>query len=277
MKKNSHRGLKSAFTIVELLVVIVIIGVLSVIIAVSYAGITNRATVASLSSDLANSSKQLKLFQAENDVYPTAVKCPITLNSEICLKSSSGTTYQYAVNNNTNPKSFSLTATSGELSYNLTNDTVPSPGGRNLLKRSRMDYIPSGTGTGSVKEIVADPIHGNVLHVNAQWVYQANYLSIVQNYQVGDTVKVSFFAKASESVTLRFTLNDSAAVISNMLSANIGTTWGTYTGSAIISRISGSTVNFYYYPDRAGVEYWIKSIKVEKSDNATPWTPAIED
>lgn len=42
----------NGFTIVELLVVIVVIGLLATIVVVSYTGVTNKAVVALLISDL---------------------------------------------------------------------------------------------------------------------------------------------------------------------------------------------------------------------------------
>ncbi|MFZ2125427.1 MAG: prepilin-type N-terminal cleavage/methylation domain-containing protein, partial [Candidatus Saccharimonadales bacterium] len=45
---------KPGFTIVELLVVIVVIGILAAITIVSYAGISQRAVAVSLQSDLAS-------------------------------------------------------------------------------------------------------------------------------------------------------------------------------------------------------------------------------
>ncbi|HZJ34804.1 MAG TPA: prepilin-type N-terminal cleavage/methylation domain-containing protein, partial [Candidatus Angelobacter sp.] len=53
----------NGFTIVELLVVIVVIGILAAITIVSYTGISQKAKEASLQSDLDNASKQIKLFQ----------------------------------------------------------------------------------------------------------------------------------------------------------------------------------------------------------------------
>src|SRR5665647_1189470 len=64
------------FTIVELLVVIVVIAILAAITIVTYTGISSKATVASLVSDLDNASKQLKIFQVINGAYPTANNCP---------------------------------------------------------------------------------------------------------------------------------------------------------------------------------------------------------
>jgi len=117
----------SGFTIVELLVVIVVIGILATITIVSYTGISQRAKVAAIQSDLTNSSKQIKLFQVTeaSGNYPTANNCPTPGASEICLRLSNGNTYTYAPSNGTNPKTFTLDATNGSTTYRITNDSVP--------------------------------------------------------------------------------------------------------------------------------------------------------
>ncbi|MDT4856622.1 Type II secretion system protein G precursor [compost metagenome] len=58
------------FTIVELLIVIVIIGILAAITIVAYNGIQNRAIEASVRSDMANAGKKLELLKAELTTYP---------------------------------------------------------------------------------------------------------------------------------------------------------------------------------------------------------------
>lgn len=116
----------SAFTIVELLVVIVVIGVLAAITIVSYTGISQRATVASLTSDLTNAVTQLKLDQITNSTYPTNLAAA---NGGKGIPASSGTSYQYSYNNNSNPQTFCITATKGTTSYEITNDSVPTIGG----------------------------------------------------------------------------------------------------------------------------------------------------
>lgn len=125
--KNTKRQINLGFTIVELLIVIVIVGVLTAITIVSYAGITIRANQTSLQSDLVNASKQLKMYQAINNAYPIANNCPTPGANEICLKNNSDTSYLYSVNNDSNPQTFSLYATKGTIRYRVTNDSSPTP------------------------------------------------------------------------------------------------------------------------------------------------------
>lgn len=117
------------FTIVELLVVIVVIGILASITIISYTGLSQKAVVATLQSDLANASKQIKIFQAtdSNNNYPTANNCPTPGLTEICLKSSSGNSFVggYSVNNASNPKTFVLDATNSTTKYRITESTPP--------------------------------------------------------------------------------------------------------------------------------------------------------
>jgi prepilin-type N-terminal cleavage/methylation domain-containing protein len=80
-----------AFTIVELLVVIVVIGILAAISIVSYSGIAQRATAARLQSDLNSNSKLLELYKVEHDEYPRSLdanNCPDspTVDNKYCLK-----------------------------------------------------------------------------------------------------------------------------------------------------------------------------------------------
>src|SRR5680860_42190 len=88
---------KSGFTIVELLVVIVVIGILASITIVAYTGIQSRAASATLQSDLKNASTQLELDKAINGTYPATED---EANSNKGLPKSSGTTYQYTVTGN---------------------------------------------------------------------------------------------------------------------------------------------------------------------------------
>lgn len=69
----------SGFTIVELLIVIVVIGILAAITIVAYGGITERARFSSMRSDLTSINKAVQLYYVQNGAYPitpaTATGC----------------------------------------------------------------------------------------------------------------------------------------------------------------------------------------------------------
>ena len=116
---------QTGFTIVELLIVIVVIGILAGITILAYNGITQRAVISKLSSDLQSNATQLQLDQVTNSAYPGSTAAA---NNGAGLKTSAGTTYQYSVDNSVSPQTFCLTATSGSTAYYITNDGVPTSG-----------------------------------------------------------------------------------------------------------------------------------------------------
>ncbi len=61
---------RSGFTIVELLIVIVVIGILAAITIVAYNGIQQRGRDAQRKSDVANIAKALELYYIDNGQYP---------------------------------------------------------------------------------------------------------------------------------------------------------------------------------------------------------------
>ncbi len=116
---------KPAFTIVELLVVIVVIGILAAITVVSYTGISQKAIVSSLQTDLTNASKLLKMDQVINSAYPATLAAA---NGGKGIPSSSDTTYQYVFNNSITPPGFCITATKSFTTYKVTENTAPEIG-----------------------------------------------------------------------------------------------------------------------------------------------------
>lgn len=114
-----------AFTIIELIVVILVIGIIATVVIISYSGISSRGTVASLQSDLVNSSKILENYKtsSSSDVYPdtkelagikSSNNATITYNymsgsKTYCLEESiSGYTYSITNNNTVTAKPCSL-------------------------------------------------------------------------------------------------------------------------------------------------------------------------
>lgn len=77
---------QTGFTIVELLIVIVVIGILAAITIVAYNGVQGRANDTAIQSDLQNISKKLELYKADFGVYPAGSVQLTTLG----LKASKG-------------------------------------------------------------------------------------------------------------------------------------------------------------------------------------------
>lgn len=67
---KSNSLFKSGFTIVEILVVVVVVGILATISIVTYSGIQSSAAEVVLKSDLKQASTQLALLQLEDGEYP---------------------------------------------------------------------------------------------------------------------------------------------------------------------------------------------------------------
>ncbi|HUC96234.1 MAG TPA: prepilin-type N-terminal cleavage/methylation domain-containing protein [Candidatus Saccharimonadales bacterium] len=131
---TSKKRKSFGFTIVELLVVIVIIGILAAITIVAYTGISQRATIAGLQSDLASAATKLKMYYAEYGVYPDSPLsdsyCPTgavnPADAKYCLKASTGNTFTYT---STSPyHSFTLDAnnTASSIAYRITESTGPT-------------------------------------------------------------------------------------------------------------------------------------------------------
>lgn len=120
---HSSKQLSSpAFTIVELLVVIVIIGILAAITIISYAGVTVKADAAAIKSELESASKQLALFQTNNDYYPITNDCSTaTSSTNICLKLNTKYNYTYTPNKATNPTGYVLYSSYNNTGYNISN------------------------------------------------------------------------------------------------------------------------------------------------------------
>ena len=67
---KSHKKFHAAFTIVELLIVVVVIAILATITVIAYNGITTQAKDSALKSDLSITSKKLHLEKVDTGSYP---------------------------------------------------------------------------------------------------------------------------------------------------------------------------------------------------------------
>lgn len=152
ISKNAQIN-RYAFTIVELLIVVVVIGVLATITIVSYTGINKRAVVASISSDLDNASRQLKLFQVDFGYFPDTIStdCISQPDSSTnkCLKNSGTNIFSYyRADNNYIPQTFTLRSNNNSIEYAVNNNGSIVENNQTTAYISCLDIFNNGKSIG---------------------------------------------------------------------------------------------------------------------------------
>lgn len=95
---------QKAFTVVELLIVIVVIGILATLTIIAYRGVQDQAKVAVLKSDLTQIASKLETYKLKNaEQYPSSL-------AGASITGSPNVDFQYTYNNVTNPATFCITA-----------------------------------------------------------------------------------------------------------------------------------------------------------------------
>lgn len=138
---------QSAFTIVELLIVIVIIGILAIIVIVSYMNISKKAGETVLISDLDGAKKTLMLYKSEHGNYPASLNednCPLdeegVVDNNYCLKHSSGSRFTYT----STPPDFKLIIDINDLAFEITGDTAPAPSVKTVGQFYKWKQVAAG-------------------------------------------------------------------------------------------------------------------------------------
>lgn len=91
-RRLSHQK-QVGFTIVELLIVIVVIGILAAITIVAYNGVQGRARDTQRVADMQNIVKALELYKTTNGVYPSPVATPNASGWEVSTNGTTATNF----------------------------------------------------------------------------------------------------------------------------------------------------------------------------------------
>lgn len=164
--KNKTLG----FTIVELLVVIVVIGILAAITIINYTGISAKASIATVQADLANASKKLSMYYAQYGEYPRinsitgCPEAPSAIDNNYCIKFSSGNKFVYEYKTAT---SYDLFATKGVVSYKVSNGGSPVDVSETLTPITAIGSITGTTQTGQT--LAAGALTPSDATVSYQW------------------------------------------------------------------------------------------------------------
>jgi prepilin-type N-terminal cleavage/methylation domain-containing protein len=249
----------SAFTIVELLIVIVVIGILAAISIVSYTGITQNARDSSAKATAQQIATKVELSYINDGAYPSSL-------SSIGISDSNGTTYQYRVTSDT----WCATVTVGSASYYVSDTTAaPTKGGcpghgqggvaaiTNLAANPRATSVSltggmagwrssrwfgsSNTGTHSVVTSASDGPSGIDSYLRKKWVTvtaSAGDLGFENTYDASSTAGTNGLA-VSGSTQYTFSSYLRSSVAYNGAQVQV---WWKNASGAYLSTVSSSRV-----------------------------------
>jgi prepilin-type N-terminal cleavage/methylation domain-containing protein len=127
----------SGFTIVELLIVIVVIGILAAVTIVAYNGIQQRAVQASIQSGVRQAGQLIGQAQTLEGQYPADITT-LGIRDE-----AGGTNYIYEFDNTTSPRTFCITGYRSDIAYHISEEGTVREGvcpGHTLPDENAIDY-----------------------------------------------------------------------------------------------------------------------------------------
>ncbi|MBN9202036.1 MAG: prepilin-type N-terminal cleavage/methylation domain-containing protein [Microbacterium chocolatum] len=104
------RSVRRGFTIVELLIVVVVIAILAAITIAAYNGIQSRSKQSAAQAAASQAATKIQIYATQNaDAYPESLAAAGVSNGN--------TSFQYSSDNMAVPRSYCVTATTGNYSY----------------------------------------------------------------------------------------------------------------------------------------------------------------
>ena len=166
---------QTGFTIVELLIVIVIIGILAAITIVAYNGIQNRARTSAAQSLASQTNKKVLAYQASEGSYPADLSTAGITDT---------TNLQYSVNNSSNPPSYCLTAANGNVSYFL-GSAQPTPQSGGCAGHGQ-------GGAGAITNMAVNPSMASVSNVSSAGAPGSNAVVATGGFSGNSFVRRTF-------------------------------------------------------------------------------------
>jgi general secretion pathway protein G len=256
------------FTIVELLVVIVVIGILAAVTIVSYNGITQKASLAVIQFDLDNAYKRLEMYKVQNSSYPTEIDATYCPKSPVpdtnnCLKFSQGMVFTGYIGN---MSSFGLSVTKDSKVYSITQKGAVLSSGINLLPNSQnLKTVPNQVGMGTAEKKTDETIpYWRVTATSSVSTYDNNTTALALTPGVAYTISCEVRVPTAGSVSFWNNRGINTGIPANTWTKIYFTF--TYTSGY---RIGGNNYS--------GIQLDYRNWKIETGSIATDWTPAPSD
>lgn len=279
--KSDSRG----FTIVELLIVIVIIGILAAITIVAYNGIQQRAKESALKSDLANVAKKMAVDSALNGSYALTAAA---VDGGKGLPSSTGTSYQFQSTGST----YCITGTNGNTSFKVSDAaTSPSQGGcpgdgvgglsavTNFLTNPSAETDAAGiaadTGSPSIARSTARANTGLASFLLTSTSVTTDVAGRLNFSLAPGTYTLSYYVNPTDSRQVSFDWWDSTGATGGNSVGTVAlpaSTWTRVSGSITIGGTGTHSVAFYLHnrngPSISGATLYIDSLMLSSGASA---------
>ena len=151
-----------------------------------------------------------------------------------------------------------------------------SVGGTNLLRNTRFsdgsNWGYTGTshmGVQNTNKPSGVPSDNQTMDIMSTTANPQNALVQTPKVKAGETYTVSFWGKADKETYMQVESNQNTR-----FNQKIGTSWQKYSGQVMFQTDNRT---LYIYPTTANVWVHINSLKLEKGNIATDWSPAPED
>ena len=249
ISKANTKG-QSGFTIVELLIVIVVIGILAAITIVAYTGITQQAKESVAKNSIASAQKKLTTWYIQNsETYPADL-------DEAGILGSGGIDYQYTVNNATNPKGYCVTVTANDIAYRLGKNYTYTTTSTNTLNESNpiSGVCPGHSSSADLAITNLQPNPG--LEVNESGFGQPNSSAVARDTSRART--------GAASLRVTMPANPSSGVVGASVTA------GQAVGAYIIQPNAAYTISAYVYVPTGTVDPYIS---IQGAGHATRANP----
>lgn len=243
------------FTIVELLIVIVVIGILAAITIVAFNGVQNRARTSAVQSAVSQVGKKIIAYSVQNsDQYPVNLAAADVVDTDV--------TYQYSVNDPGSSSLFCVTATKSNVSYFLSSTTptyasgsCPGHGSGGAVAMTNLHINPGGTSTtgygawsgGSGNAVSTGSFvsawsqSGNAFR--ATWTTVA---SVNGDLQVGLNAGSTLIADTTYTARFRITTGQNGTISAPAMYASSGiTSYSARSHSSDMTMIAGTPVTIW--------------------------------
>jgi len=274
-----------AFTIVELLIVIVVIGILASITIVSFAGITRQTGIATIQSDLSSNGRKIQLYFTQYGSYPTALdanNCPSAqvVDSNYCIKLTSG---NIVSSYNGTQSTYILIIIRGNIAYRITDSTGPTY----VIEPAAPTIASLSPGVGQISVVFTAGSEGGSPITNYE--YSTNGGSTWTTRTPANTSSPLIITGLSENVSYNVRIRainaNGVGAQSNQLTATTQTTsptiisnYSTYDllfcrFASNCSGVSGITADFSYqvaFTAKAGSKYSVNMVQIDNT--STNWT-----